>query len=78
MPLLVNLRHLAKHDLLLNGELPVSELDLDTLLTLILTEARRLTRSEAGSLYVKEGGELVFKLAQNDRLPESGALRWSA
>ncbi len=30
MPLIVNLRHLATHSLLLRGELPVSELDLDT------------------------------------------------
>jgi len=30
MPLLINLRHLEKHDLTLNGELPVADLDLDT------------------------------------------------
>lgn len=30
MPLLVNLRHLAKHSLSLEGELPAAELDLDT------------------------------------------------
>ena len=30
MPLLVNLRHLAKHSLSLKGELPVAGLDLDT------------------------------------------------
>lgn len=30
MPLLVNLRHLADHNLNLEGELPVTELDLDT------------------------------------------------
>jgi uncharacterized protein len=30
MALLVNLRHLEKHDLTLNGELPVAELDIDT------------------------------------------------
>jgi len=30
MPLLVNLRHLKKADVVLNGELPVSELDLET------------------------------------------------
>lgn len=30
MPLLVNLRHLEKHDVHLNGELPVAELELDT------------------------------------------------
>lgn len=30
MPLLINLRHLEKRDLALNGELPVPELDIDT------------------------------------------------
>jgi uncharacterized protein len=30
MPLLINLRHLEKRDLALNGELPVAELDIDT------------------------------------------------
>ena len=30
MPLVVNLRHLEEHDVILRGELPVDELDLDT------------------------------------------------
>ncbi len=30
MPLLINLRHLEKRDLALNGELPVAELDIET------------------------------------------------
>ncbi len=30
MPLVVNLRHLEEHDVVLRGELPVAELDLDT------------------------------------------------
>jgi uncharacterized protein len=30
MPLVVNLRHLEEHDVILRGELPVAELDLDT------------------------------------------------
>ena len=30
MPLIVNLRHLEEHDVLLRGELPLAELDLDT------------------------------------------------
>ncbi len=30
MPLVVNLRHLEEHDVILRGELPVVELDLDT------------------------------------------------
>ena len=29
MPLVVNLRHLEEHDVILRGELPVAELDLD-------------------------------------------------
>ena len=29
MPLIVNLRHLEEHDVILRGELPVAELDLD-------------------------------------------------
>ena len=48
-----------------------AERNLDTLLDLILTKGREVTRSDAGSLYVvertPEGGQhLRFKLAQND------------
>ena len=48
-----------------------AERDTDTLLTLILSKAREITRSDAGSLYVVEEGadgtrRLRFKLAQND------------
>jgi signal transduction histidine kinase len=48
-----------------------AERNLDTLLELILTKGREVTRSDAGSLYVvertPEGGQhLRFKLAQND------------
>jgi HD-GYP domain-containing protein (c-di-GMP phosphodiesterase class II) len=46
------------------------ELDLDSLLELVLSESRRLTRSDAGSLWVREGDVLAFKLAQNDSTPE--------
>lgn len=50
-----------------------SERDLDTLLGLILSHARRVTGSDAGSIYLVERqcGEtrLRFKLAQNDSLP---------
>jgi hypothetical protein len=51
-----------------------AERDLDTLLELILTQAREITRSDAGSLYVVErqpgaGQRLRFKLAQNDTIP---------
>jgi HD-GYP domain-containing protein (c-di-GMP phosphodiesterase class II) len=47
-----------------------AERDVDALLGKILTEARRFTGSEAGSLYLleehPEGRRLRFKLAQND------------
>ena len=47
-----------------------AERDLDRLLEKILTESRRFTGSEAGSLYLVEDGphgrRLRFKLAQND------------
>jgi len=50
-----------------------AERDADTLLDLILTKAREITRSDAGSLYVVEtqpgaGPYLRFKLAQNDTI----------
>lgn len=47
-----------------------AERDLDRLLERILTESRRFSNSEAGSLYLleegSEGRQLRFKLAQND------------
>ncbi|MEO6324389.1 MAG: HD domain-containing phosphohydrolase [Thermoanaerobaculia bacterium] len=47
-----------------------AERDVDKLLVKILTESRRFSRSEAGSLYLVEDGpegkRLRFKLAQND------------
>jgi signal transduction histidine kinase/ActR/RegA family two-component response regulator len=51
-----------------------AERDGDALLALILTKAREITRSDAGSLYVVEpqpgaGPHLRFKLAQNDTIP---------
>ena len=50
-----------------------AERDSDTLLALILTKAREITRSDAGSLYVVEpqpgaSPHLRFKLAQNDTI----------
>jgi HD-GYP domain-containing protein (c-di-GMP phosphodiesterase class II) len=53
----------------------MSERDPDALLGLILTQARHLTTSDAGSLYLVEEGEegvayLHFLLAQNDTLPD--------
>jgi signal transduction histidine kinase len=49
----------------------LAERNLDSLLELILTKGRAITRSDAGSLYVVErnpdgGQRLRFKLAQND------------
>ena len=44
MPLVVNLRHLEEHDVILRGELPVDELDLDTRDEMIrVTRSLRLT-----------------------------------
>ena len=52
-----------------------AERDVDALLTKILTEARRFSGSEAGSLYLLEehpdGRRLRFKLAQNDAVSVS-------
>lgn len=42
--------------------------DLDVLLESILSEARRMTRSDAGSIYLRHGGMLQFSYTQNDTL----------
>ncbi|UCB45073.1 MAG: HD domain-containing protein [Spirochaetota bacterium] len=39
--------------------------DLDILLERILTEARKITNSDAGTIYIKRGDNLVFSYAQN-------------
>ncbi len=57
------------------GMLLTTEKDLDTLLGLILTQARRVTRSDAGSLYIAETDAqgtrwLRFMLSQNDSRPD--------
>jgi len=69
-------RQLAKQlrDLNAIGIRLSAERDSDTLLELILTKAREITRSDAGSLYVVEhhpdgDRQLRFKLAQNDTIP---------
>jgi len=59
------------HELNAIGVRLTAERDTDALLDLILTKAREITRSDAGSLYVVEEPEdgrrrLRFKLAQND------------
>lgn len=53
----------------------LTERDHDALLGLILAQARRVTRADAGSLYLVERGadghsRLVFKVTQNDSLPD--------
>src|SRR5207249_8103883 len=45
-----------------------SERDLSVLLERILTEARRFTRAEAGTLFLRDGEQLRFAVVQNDRL----------
>ncbi|MBX3133456.1 MAG: GAF domain-containing protein [Gemmatimonadaceae bacterium] len=58
------------------GAALATERDLDTLLGMILTQARRLSDADAGSLYLVEKDEagnpatLRFKLSQNTTLPE--------
>jgi hypothetical protein len=53
-----------------------TERDLDTLLAMILTQARRLASADAGSLYLVENDDernatsLRFKLSQNHTLPQ--------
>jgi len=42
--------------------------DLDILLERILTEARRITNADAGSIYIRDEDDLVFSYAQNDTM----------
>ena len=42
--------------------------DLDSILERILAEARFLTESEAGTIYLRDGDELVIEHTQNDLL----------
>jgi hypothetical protein len=56
------------------------ERDLDKLLSMIVSEARRLTNADGGSPFVCEGDKLAFRVAQNDTLmarsgPE-GVRKW--
>lgn len=44
--------------------------DLDRLLTHIVREARHLTGSDAGSLYIKEGDSLRFEVSQNNTIEQ--------
>ncbi|MBI5416609.1 GAF domain-containing protein [Candidatus Poribacteria bacterium] len=45
-----------------------NEHDIDKLLEKIVSEARKFTHSDAGSLYIKEENSLKFVIAQNDTL----------
>ena len=45
-----------------------SERELASLPARILTEARRLTHAEAGTLYLREDDRLQFAVVQNDLL----------
>src|SRR3989441_13058284 len=58
----------AFKDLVQIGITLTSEHDLDILLERILIEARRFTRAEAGTLFLREGDQLRFAVVQNDRL----------
>lgn len=56
------------HDLLKIGIALTSERDDDRLFEMILTEARKVTHADAGTLYLCDKQYLHFKIIQNDRL----------
>jgi HD-GYP domain-containing protein (c-di-GMP phosphodiesterase class II) len=63
-------------DLTQIGVALTTERNYDVLVEMILTQARRITQSDGGSLYIVEGREgpsprLRFKLAQNDTVPDA-------
>jgi diguanylate cyclase (GGDEF)-like protein len=58
----------AYQDLVEIGLALVRETELPLLLERILTEARRFTQAEAGTLYLLEGDTLHFAVVQNDEL----------
>ena len=55
--------------------------DVDVLLEIILTEARKVVSADAGSIYVVEGNSLAIRYGQNDtlkkRLPEGQKLPYT-
>ncbi len=59
-------------DLLTLTEHMISTNDVDFLLSNILTQARRLARAEAGSIFLVEGDNLRFVYVQNDVLDTGG------
>ena len=64
MPLSVDRERLLK-ELIEIGIGLTSERDLASLPARILTEARRFTHAEAGTLYIREGDRLRFTTVQN-------------
>src|SRR3989442_6534309 len=66
MSLAINLTE-AFRDLVQIGIALTSERDLSTLLNRIMAEARRFTRAEAGTLFLRENDELHFAVVPNDR-----------
>ena len=45
--------------------------DVDVLLEIILTEARKVVSADAGSIYVAEGDRLYIRYSQNDSLKKN-------
>jgi diguanylate cyclase (GGDEF)-like protein len=58
----------AYEDLVKIGITLTSERDHGTLLERILTEARRFTRADAGTLFLRDGDQLTFAIVQNDTM----------
>jgi putative two-component system response regulator len=61
--LLHRIRKLTKIGIMLS-----KERQLDCLLASIILESRRFFHCEGGSLFTRDGGELMFRIAQNDKL----------
>jgi len=66
-PAVLNMTQAFK-DLVQIGITLTSERNLSVLLQRILSEARRFTRAEAGTLFLREGDLLHFSVVQNDHL----------
>ncbi len=63
-----NDRGRSEDELFQRGTALTGERDLAALLERILAEARRFTRAEAGTLYLREGDTLRFAVVQNEAL----------
>lgn len=64
--LLERIRKLTRIGIMLS-----KERQLDRLLSTIVEESRRFYKCEGGSLFIREGADLVFRIAQNDRLNQN-------